>query len=31
MFSEKDIIYDVLAKNKDLEKIFKAFGIRCFG
>jgi len=31
MFSKNDIIYDVLMKNKELEKTFREFGIRCFG
>lgn len=31
MFSKEDIIYDVLIENKEIEKIFKEFGIRCFG
>lgn len=31
MFTEKDIIYDVVMKDKTKEKVFNDFGIRCFG
>lgn len=31
MFTKKDLIYDVLMKDKSKEKIFRQFGIRCFG
>jgi len=31
MFTQNDIIYDVLMKDKRTESIFKEFGIRCFG
>jgi hypothetical protein len=31
LYTEKDIINDVLLKDREAEKIFKKFGIRCFG
>ncbi|MBB6216704.1 hypothetical protein HNQ80_002808 [Anaerosolibacter carboniphilus] len=31
VFHQDSIIYDVLAKYPDAERIFKEFGIRCFG
>ena len=31
MVSAKDRIYDVLTNEKDIDKVFKKHGIRCYG